>query len=262
MGGGDFRLQGADGILHGSGGDNALAVGPDAVRIAPGDTGRRIEITLLQGLCRGFDGIEDGTVRAVAAFLPEKFDELVESALGVGGGGEETVEGKAAVFLEAGLVEQAELAAEAEFKGKGTDDAAEKSIHRAHGQTRQRGGEVSEPLSALVGSEIGITDFLAEFGKFGGVAGRISQPPEKFLQKFGGSFAGEGESKDAVRRFTAGDEFETARDEAVGFTAAGIGHDEEDAGEIFHGRPPRWAMVVWSNTLPGSSPPNQTSKLS
>jgi hypothetical protein len=90
---------------------------------------------------------------------------------------------------------------------------------------------------ALVGCEIRFPELGAQPVELGGMAGGTGEASEKFLQKLGCGFAGEGESKDAIRSFAAGEQFETAGDEAVGFAAAGVGYNEEDAGDVFHGRP-------------------------
>ena len=262
MGGGDFVAQGTDGVFHRAGGENAIVAGPDAVRVSPSDIRRCIEKILLEAGRGGFDRVEDGAIGAVAAFLAQEFNKLVESALGARCGDKETVKRETAVFLQSGFVEQTKLAAESEFKRKGAHDASEKPVHRTHGKTRKCGSELPEPGAALVGCKIRVPELGAQPVELGGVAGGAGETSEKFLQKFRGGFAGEGESKDAIRGFAAGEQFQTAGDEAVGFAAAGIGHDEEDAGEIFHERPSKWVMVAWSKICRGSSPPNHSAKLS
>ena len=94
-----------------------------------------------------------------------------------------------------------------------------------------------EPYAALVDGEIRVTKFAAQPIEFVGVAGGAGEASEKFLQKLRCGFASEGESEDTVRGLSTGEEFETAGDKAVSFAAAGIRHDEEDAGDVFHGRP-------------------------
>ena len=217
---------------------------------------------MLQAAGRRFYGAEDGAVRAIAAFLAQEFDQLIEAPLGFGSGSEETFQRQLSVFLDAGFIEQTEFAAEAELEGETADDTSEEAVHRSHGKPRQRGREVAQPLRALVRGELRIAEFPAEAGQRGGIACRFGEAPKKFLQEFGCGLAGEGEGEDPIGSFAAGQQFEATRHQAVSFAAAGIGHDKQDAGQIFHDRPSKAVMVPASKTSRGCSPPNHSAKLS